>query len=164
MEKWEYLVSQEYKLRHHICEYFLGGDLDAIIDVGAYKNTIKTDNKLIAIDPLKSILGAFHGSVQDWFNSDVGDLKLTNCGIMAMGLEIEGGESEWACFKAMVDSAKVVIIEHSIDHEPSVLQADAILETTDKRVTVAIHFAFCDLDLPGFVPHSKRRLIVLERK
>jgi hypothetical protein len=135
-----------------------------VIDVGAYKNTIKTHNRLIAIDPLKSITGAFHGSVQDWFEGGVGDLKLTNCGIMAMGLEIEGEEPEWACFKAMVDSARVVIIEHSVEHEPSVLQASAILESTDKKVTVAMDFEFCDLDLPGFVPHTKRRLVVLERK
>jgi hypothetical protein len=164
MDRWEYLVSKEYMLRHHICEYFFGDDLDAVIDVGAYKNTIKTHNRLIAIDPLKSIPGAFHGSVQDWFEGGVGDLKLTNCGIMAMGLEIEGGESEWACFKAMVDSARVVIIEHSIEHVMSVLQANDILESTDKKVTVTINFEFCDLDLPGFVPHTKRRLIVLERK
>jgi hypothetical protein len=64
----------------------------------------------------------------------------------------------------MVDSARVVIIEHSVEHEPSVLQASAILESTDKKVTVAMDFEFCDLDLPGFVPHTKRRLVVLERK
>ena len=39
MDRWEYLISKEYMIRHHICEYYLS-DVDTVIDVGAYKKIL----------------------------------------------------------------------------------------------------------------------------
>lgn len=165
MNRWEYLISKEYRLRHHICEYYLDYTLEFVIDIGAYKETISSNDWVIPIDPLKTIKDSYHGTVAQWANEH-GDLLIKeNYGVMALGLEIEGEDhKEWEAFSRIIDGAKVAIIEHSIEHAPSVQQFNMIMQTTNKRVTTLINFDFCDIDTPGFVPHTKRQLAVLERK
>ena len=164
MDRWEYLVSKEYKLRHHICEYYLDHTLDFVIDIGAYKASIKSNDWVIPIDPLKTITGSYHGTVKEWVSEHSDLLNNNNYGVMALGLEIEGDESEWNSFLTLVRGAKIVIIEHSIEHGPSILQFSEIIGTTDKKITTTMDFEFCDMQTPGFVPHTKRRLAILERK
>jgi hypothetical protein len=164
MDRWEYLVSKEYRLRHHICEYYLDYNLNFIIDIGAYKNTLKSNDWIIPIDPLKSIPDSYHGSVAEWVNEHNDLLKDDNYGVMALGLEIEGDENQWNSFYSLIEGSKVAIIEHSIEHEPSVKQFNLVMETTSKKLVTLMDFEFCDMQTPGFVPHKKRRLAVLERK
>lgn len=161
MDRWEYLVSKEYRLRHHICEYFLD-NVDGVIDVGAYKYTLPWDN-VVAIDPLKTMEDSFHGTIREWIEQPY-YFDITNCGVMALGLEIEGGEDEWNAFSNIVEYSKIAIIEHSIDHSPSVYQFNKIMLSTNKKIITTIELEFCDMQTPGFVPHKKRKLTVLERK
>lgn len=161
MDRWEYLISKEYKLRHHICEYYLN-NVDAIIDIGAYKYTLPWSN-VFAIDPLASIDGSFHGTVSEWMQQPF-CFSLNNCGVMALGLEITGGEEEWKAFQYLIESSKIAIIEHSVEHTPSVWQFEEIMRTTKKNLITLIDFELCHVETPGFIPHSKRRLVVLEKK
>lgn len=164
MDRWEYLVTKEYMLRHHICEYYLDHNLDFVLDIGAYKNTIKSNDWIIPIDPLKTIPDSYHGTVAEWVNEHGDLLKNNNYGVMALGLEIEGeNESEWNAFSQLIEGAKTAIIEHSIEHMPSVWQFDEIMATTKKKLVTLVSFEFCNVPTPGFVNHSKRRLAVLER-
>ena len=161
MDRWEYLISKEYKIRHHICEYYFQ-DVDSIIDVGAYKYSIPWKN-VIAIDPLCSIDdNSFHGTVSQWLKEPFYGM-LENCGVMALGLEIEGDIDEWKSFISLIEASKIAIIEHSIEHEPSVKQFNEIMKITKKRLTSVINLEFCQVDTPCFIPHSKRKLIILER-
>lgn len=161
MDRWEYLVTKEYKLRHHICKYYFD-NMDYIIDIGAYKHTIDGSN-VIAIDPLKSISNSYHDSVGQWLYEH-GDLLTDNCGVMALGLEIEGEESEWDAFTTLIDRSRIAIIEHSVEHEPSIQQFGKIMSTTKKELITLMEFEFCSTESPGFRPHTRRRLVVLERK
>jgi hypothetical protein len=161
MDRWEYLVSKEYKLRHHICKYFLT-DMDLTIDVGAYKYTIE-DLNIIPIDPLKSMGDSYHGTVYEWYK-EYADMLNENFGVMALGLEIEGDKNEWNCFFDLIERSKIAIIEHSIEHEPSVIQFNKIINSTTKELVAIVEFEFRNVDTPGFVPHSKRKLVILERK
>ena len=164
MDRWEYLVSKEYKLRHHICEYYLDHGLDFVIDIGAYKSSIQSNDWVIPIDPLKTIPDSYHGTVKQWMNENSDLLDNKTYGVMALGLEIEGDEYEWDSFISLVEKSKVAIIEHSITHLPSVTQFNKVLENTNKRITTLIDFEFCDIQTAGFVPHAKRKLAILERK
>lgn len=164
MDRWEYLVTKEYMLRHHICEYYLDHTLDFVIDIGAYKKTIKSNDWIIPIDPLKSIADSYHGTVAQWVGEHGDILKNHNYGVMALGLEIEGeDDSEWNSLLFLIEDSKTAIIEHSIEHEPSVYQFNTIMKTTYKRLTTLIDFEFCTVPTPGFINHTKRRLAVLER-
>ena len=162
MDRWEYLISKEYRLRHHIAEYFFDG-VEHIIDVGAYKFTIggAYPYNVIPIDPLQTMFESYHGTVAQWVN-EYGDLLTDNFGVMALGLEIEGGDDEWCAFETLVEKSKVAIIEHSIDHEPSVNQINKILSSTNKTVTVSIQLEFSKFETPGFPHHPKRQMFVLQ--
>lgn len=164
MDRWEYLVSKEYKLRHHICEYFLDHDLNFVIDIGAYKTTISSNDWVIPIDPLRSIPNSYHGSVAEWLSEHGDLLKDDNYGVMALGLEIEGDEKEWNAFYKIIDNSKIAIIEHSIEHHPSVYQFNKTMGLTSKKIITKIDFEFCDIHTSGFVPHKKRKLVVLGKK
>jgi hypothetical protein len=163
MDRWEYLISKEYMIRHHICEYYFG-DVDTVIDVGAYKQSLINVKRVVQIDPLGSMPESFHGTVKEWCNKQGEFFDISECGVMALGLEIEGDDGEWNCFSSLVEQSKVAIIEHSVTHAPSVLQFNKILDTTEKRVTTMIDFEFCDMQTEGFIPHGKRKLAILERK
>lgn len=162
MDRWEYLISKEYLLRHHIAEYFLS-DVSFIIDVGAYKRTIggAYPYNVIPIDPLKTMVDSYHGTVSAWVNEH-GDLLDDNFGVMALGLEIEGEKDEWDSFFKIVEESKITIIEHSIEHQPSVDQFELIMKNTKKTLVASIDMKFCHVDTPGFIPHSTRRLVVLQ--
>ena len=161
MDRWEYLVTKEYKLRHYISKYFLD-DVDAIIDVGAYKTRIDWDN-VIAIDPLMTMDDSYHGTVSQWVKEPF-YFKIENCGVMALGLEIEGDENEWNTFIALMEECKTAIIEFSKDHQPSVQQAQYILDNTSKEIKMEIDIAFPEVETAGFKPHANRKLIILKRK
>jgi hypothetical protein len=150
-------------IRHHICEYYFG-DVDTVIDVGAYKQSLINVKRVVQIDPLGSMTESFHGTVKEWCNKQGEFFDISECGVMALGLEIEGDDGEWNCFSSLVKQSKVAIIEHSVTHAPSVLQFNKILDTTEKRVTTMIDFEFCDMQTEGFIPHGKRKLAILERK
>lgn len=166
MDRWEYLISYEYKSRHHIAEYYLN-NLDFVIDVGVYKMTIggAYPYNVIPIDPLKTMFDSYHGTVAEWLHEH-GDLlqNNTNFGVLALGLEIEGGDKEFAAFKTLVDKSKILILEHSIEHEPSVNQVNEILSYTNKDIVVSMQLEFNKLETPGFPQHLKRRMIVLQTK
>lgn len=164
MDRWEYLVTKEYKLRHHICEYFLDHTLDFVIDVGAYKATIESNDWVIPIDPLKSMPDSYHGTIKEWVNEHSDLLNKENYGVMALGLEIEGEESEWNSFLNLIESCKTAIIEFSKDHQPSVQQAQYILDNTSKEIMMEIDIAFPNVETVGFKPHANRKLIILKRK
>lgn len=163
MDRWEYLVSREYKIRHHIAEYYFY-DVDSIIDIGAYKFTIggAYPYNVIPIDPLKTMFDSYHGTVSQWLNEH-GDILTNNFGVMALGLEIEGGEDEWNAFKTLIGDSKIAILEHSIEHAPSVWQFEEIMKTTNKKLVTVIDFEFCSVPTPGFVNHTKRKMAILER-
>lgn len=162
MDRWEYLLTRQYKIRHYICEYYLK-DVIGVIDVGAYKHTIDWDN-VIAIDPLGSMEKSYHGTVAEWVKEPY-FFNIEDCGVVALGLEIEGSdESEWNAFVSLAEKCKVLILEHSIDHIPSVEQVEMIMSLVNKQLITVMHFEICDVETPGFTPHNKRRLIVLERK
>lgn len=164
MDRWEYLVTKEYLLRHHIAEYFLS-DVDFTIDVGAYKRTLygAYPYNVIAIDPLKTMVDSYHGTVAEWF-TEYSDILNDNYGVMALGLEIEGEEKEWNAFISLIEGSRIAILEHSIEHEPSIAQFNQIMSTTKKELITLMDIEFCNVQTSGFVPHKKRRLVVLERK
>lgn len=163
MDRWEYLVSREYMIRHHICEYYFG-DVATVIDVGAYKRSLNNVRSIVQIDPLATMPHSFHGTVKEWCDKQNGAFDIAECGVMALGLEIEGEGGEWSCFLDLIEQSKVAIIEHSVEHKPSVVQFNSIIDTTSKRVTSVIEFEFCSIETHGFASHPKRKLAVLERQ
>lgn len=162
-DKWEYLITKEYKLRQHICEYFVS-HLNLILDVGAYKTSLFHSGHpgIIPIDPLKTMVESYHGTVGDWVKEH-GDLLYQDYAVIGLGLEIEGDEDEFYTFFNLVEGSKIAIIEFSKDHQPSVQQVSYILKHSSKSIKMEMDIQFPNVEVSGFKPHANRKLIILER-
>ena len=163
MDRWEYLLTKEYRIRQHICEYFVG-DLQYVLDVGVYKTTLygAYPYGVVPIDPLKTMVDSYHGTVAEWLDEH-GDLLNVDYGVIGLGLDIEGGKKEFDAFFSLRQGAKIAIIEFSKDHQPSVEQANYILEHINKPIKMEMDIKFPDVESSGFKPHANRKLIIFER-
>lgn len=163
MDRWEYLYTKSYSIRHHVAEYYLD-DIDVVIDIGTYRKKIKTNKKLYCIDPLKTLEDTFHGSISDWYSAHLSELHDKKIATVILGLHIEGEEKEFDCVVNLIKKSSVVVIEFSKQHTPSQHQFDTILSRTGLVVENEINFKMPVVETPGHPPFQDRTLYTLKEK
>lgn len=161
MDRWEYLVTKDYLVRHHIAEYFVR-DSDAVVEIGTYKRKLNINKPLYSIDPLKTIEDSFHGTIYDWFNTNSNILENVDYAVVALGLDIEGSDLEMQSAINLIKNSKVSVIEFAINHQNSCQQFDIILENCGKKVSHKMEMRFPDVNTDGFPPFPNRNLFVLK--
>lgn len=160
MNRWEYLTTKEFSIRHHIAEYFIK-DCDMAIDVGSYKKTLNFSGNLYSIDPLKTIDDSFHGTISEWYAINYNNLT-NNYGVVCLGLDINGSQKEFEILYELIKKSKVTVIEFAIEYIESINQFKAIQETvSNKKISHKFDVEYPMIKTEGFKPFTKRRLIVL---
>lgn len=163
MDRWEYLHTKSYSIRHHIAEYYLD-DIDVVIDIGTYRKKIKTDKKLYCIDPLKTFEDTFHGSILDWYLAHSNELYNKKIATVILGLDIEGEEKEFDCVVDLIKKSSVVVIEFSKQHTLAQRQFDTILSRTGLVVENEINFKMPVVETLGHPPFQDRTLYTLKER
>ena len=150
-DRWEYLVSVPYRVRHAIAEHFCS-DLPTVIDIGAYRTPLRLPY-VISVDPLGTIPTADHCTIAEWVSTHAA----RPAGVVMLGIDLPDRSEEWAVLE-LVEHAQVVVAEVSLDHVLGVELFDKIRD----RITpvVDISFDYGPVDSVGFVPHPRRRMIV----
>ena len=161
MNRWEYLTTKEFSIRHHITEYFIK-DCDAVIDVGAYKKKLNTNGVLYTIDPLKTLEDSFHDSLYNW-NIEYSEIfKYNNYAVVALGLDIEGDSNEIDTLIKLIQNSNVTIIEYATEYRNSINQYNYILKSLiNKKESTTIHISLPKIITDGFKPFYKRVIHVL---
>lgn len=161
MDRWEYLITEEYSVRHHIAEYYLR-DLPFVIDIGAYKKSIKTKGRVAIIDPLCTISKSYHGTIKAWKDANpIPDDQ--EFGIMFLGLEINGGMDEFYAVKDLFIRSKRAVIEYSVLHGPSCADFVNLTDLVQKEIKLDMDYKVGAVDTNGYPPHNQRRLVVFEQ-
>lgn len=163
MDRWEYLYTKSYSIRHHVAEYYLD-DIDVVVDIGTYKRKIKTDKVLYCIDPLKTFEDTFHGSVADWYSMYSNELHGKRIATIILGLHIEGEEKEFDCVVDLIKKSSIIVIEFAKQHAISQHQFDTILSRTGFIVENEISFKMPIVETPGHPPFRDRTLYTLKEK
>jgi len=158
MDKWEYLITPEYSVRHRIAEYFVDS-FDLVIDIGTYKKELNINSKLHSIDPLKTLPNTFHGTVFEWFKTYNEELIDTNYAVVILGCHIEGDDDEISTVINLIYNSKISVIEFPIDHQPSLNQFNTILFKSGKKIIHKIDFTFPLVGTPGFPELYNKRVL-----
>lgn len=161
MDRWEYLVSEPYTLRHLIASYAVRS-MPYVVDIGSYKIKPSVNGKLFCIDPLKTMVDSYHGTVKQWMDQNYYQIKDFTYGVVILGLDIEGGEEEFNAILDLIKNSSVTVLDVPIDHQPSVQQCDIILARCNKKVETEADFRYPELNLPGFPSFRNRKLYILK--
>lgn len=151
MNRWEYLVTPPYRVRHAIAEHFCA-DLPLVIDIGAYRTPLRLPY-VISIDPLGTIDGAEHCTVGQW----VAKHTTRPAGVVLLGADLNGpGELDAAA--ELVAAAKVAVIEAAVDHPLGIGQLQQL--SAGRPVVCDMTFTIAAVDADGYSPFPVRRLVV----
>lgn len=162
MDRWEYLHTKTYAVRHHVAEYYLD-DVDVVVDVGTYKRKLETVATLHCVDPLRTFPDTFHGTVSEWCAKHGGELDGKRVATVVLGLHVEGGEVEFGALVKLLKRSSVVVVEFPKQHRPSQEQFDRILVETGLVVGNEIVFKMRKVDTVGHPPFAERTLYTLSR-
>lgn len=160
MDRWEYLITKEYCLRHHIVEYFIK-DYSTVIDVGTYKKTLNFSGTLYSIDPLKSLPNTYHGTIGEWYLEYGKIISNNNYAVVVLGLDIEGNQNELDTLITLILNSKLTVLEFASEFSNSVNQFHNIMHTAQKKIGHCIDIKFPHVDTPGFVPYNSRKIYTL---
>lgn len=161
MDRWEYLTTKEYGVRHHIAEYYME-NMPVVIDVGTYRKKLNVSGQLNSIDPLKTLNGTFHGSVHEWYLLNKNFIDNAKFGLVILGLHIEGDSSEFDTVVMLAKKADVCVIEVPAGHDPSWVQFNNLLTNSGKRINTEMILLLPEVETPGFPPFSRRYIYVLK--
>jgi hypothetical protein len=150
VDRWEYLVTYPYTVRHQIAEHFVQ-DYDTVIDVGVYKHKI---DGAICIDPLGTVDG-FYGTASQWLAVNTLPNRYA---VILLGCAIEGDQQEWEAVRQIVSSSSLVVLEWATDYvspfgDPSLLMVGF-------NTIFHAQYVLPDVDTPGFPVYNKRIMIV----
>jgi len=157
MNRWEYLLTPAYRLRHAIAAHLVA-DCQTVVDVGAYRLPLPVSQVLYSIDPLATIPDAHHCTVSEFW-AHHGDLA--GFGLVMLGLDMTGGASEMHALRAMMDAASVTVLEWATSYGPSAGQAAWLMaeRTLDVDMTLRLPEVCCD----GYPARRERRLVCWTR-
>lgn len=158
MDRWEYLITPEYSIRHRVAEYFVE-NFDLVIDIGTYKKQLNINSKLHSIDPLKTLPNTFHGTVFEWFKKYNQELINTDYAVVILGCHIEGDDNEISTVIDLIYNSKISVVEFSINHYPGVDQFNTILLKSRKKIVHQIDFTFPSVGTPGFPELYNKRVL-----
>ena len=154
MNRWEYLVTPAYLVRHAIAAHFVK-ECPVVIDVGSYRVPLPVLQPLFSIDPLATIDGAHHCSVGEFWEHHN---ELRGFGLVILGLDIVG-RGEVAVLADMMDVASVTVLEWSASHRLGVQQASQLLRGREPVATMALQLP--SVSAAGYPVQHDRRLAVL---
>lgn len=161
MKRWEYLVSEKFKIRKTIAAHYLSSH-DNVIDVGSYgEHLIGIDfNKLHSIDPLRSIPDAFHGTFCEWLRKH----KTLNgtIGVCLLGFDIEG-DGEYEELLSFVKKSDTIVLEYPVEYEPAIHKSHDLMSKIPHKVETVINLELPEVQTEGFPTYSKRRIFILKR-
>lgn len=154
---WEYLNEDPYTIRQRMAEYFLSAE-PLVIDVGTYKVSLKTNGKLISIDPLETFPGAYNKDVKTFLQ----EVDPINFSLSCLGLAIEGGPEQWDAFIELFKRSKIAVIEYSRD-EHNHSHFDKLEELCKiKKVYFKAYLDMPDIQTEGIKPHPRRKFLVFK--
>lgn len=162
MNRWEYLISDEFFIRKIIASHFLSKN-DVVIDVGCYKQPLPIiDKKMHIIDPLASVEGAFHGTFKEWYMYN--PVTPHNTGVALLGFDFENNEEEYQCLIRFLQKVQTIVVEYAEEFEPAVHQTNRLLRDVPLKVTTMISLELPAIEIDGFPVYNKRKIIILERQ
>jgi hypothetical protein len=166
MLRWEYLISKEFKIRHHIAEYYINNS-EYIIDIGTYRHKIATNKKVIYIDPLQTVSDSFCGTLSEWKKSFYKEVKDKEYSVVALGLHLEGDSSQIKDMIEICDGASVIVLEIASDFKPSLEQYNLIrsklIKNNRKKIICEMNITLSDiLNVDGFKPFVNRKICVFK--
>lgn len=150
VDRWEYLVTYPYTVRHSIAEYFVQG-YDTVIDVGVYKHKI---GGAVCIDPLGTVDG-FYGTASQWLSENTLPDKYA---VVLLGCAIEGDQQEWEAVRHIVGGASLLVLEWAIDYRSPF--GDPSLLMVGFNNIFHSQYVLPDMDTPGFPVYNKRIMMV----
>jgi len=154
MDRWEYLTTPVYQVRHAIAAHFVQ-KCAAVVDVGAYRVPLNVPGTLYSVDPLATIDGAHHCTVSEFWRRH-NDLR--GFGLVVLGLDITG-DGEIETIRAMMNAASVTVLEWSATHPLGVQQAAYLMRDREPVVTMALRLP--TVRVAGFPVQGDRRLAVI---
>lgn len=161
MNRWEYLITEEFCIRHHIAEYFLQ-KCGVAIDVGSYKKKLNFTGQLFCIDPLKTISDGFHGSLYEWYKIYQSTITGTKYGVVCLGLDLEGSIKEFNTLCELISYSHISILEYPTEYSESVYQIKALKDiVTNKVVSHEFDIKYPQVKTEGFKPFAQRKMIIL---
>ena len=161
MKRWEYLISEQYKIRKIIASHYLSS-CDNVIDVGSYgEHLIGIDaNKLHSIDPLMSIPDSFHGTFSEWLSRNQN--LYGTIGVAILGFDIEG-DGEYEELLSFLIGVDTIVLEYAMEFEPSVQQSKHLMSQIPHKVETVINLELPEVKTEGFPTYSKRKITILKR-
>lgn len=136
--RWPYLATEDYHVRQHIAEWYLRG-MPRVVEIGPNGNGVTVPGEYHAIDRLSDapqISGPY--------------------GLVYLGVDIEGGDSEVQAFRALVRGASVCVLETALDYEIGARQMREAAESSGKGIVARF-----EIYLPNHGKHSRRGLMIL---
>jgi hypothetical protein len=154
VDRWEYLVTYPYTVRHRIAEFFVE-PYNTVVDVGTYKIPlqVKPYQTLVSIDPLKTVPG-FHGSISEWEASNTD----SDYAVVVLGCAIEGNQQEWDALQKVVSNASLVVVEWASDYNSPFPSPSYLLH----GFTTIFHsqYVLPNIKTSGFPVYSRRIMVV----
>jgi hypothetical protein len=160
MDRWEYLITKEYSVRHSIAEHYIDG-LDEVIDIGTYKRKLNFSGRLHSIDLLKTFDDTFHGTAAEWKNIYFNQIS-ERFGVVILGFHIEGGSSEIQAVIDLINRAEVAVIDIPMQHQPSVEQFKLVTDQLNKKYHTSINLLLPEMDTPGFPSYNVRNIYIFK--
>jgi hypothetical protein len=173
MNRWEYLLTPAFQTRYVLAAHYVK-DCPVVVEVGGWKNCIADyldeHHTVVTIDPLaeprvnQASVNCIKKSLQD---VDTSFLKAQDFGLVFLGFELVGERSNVAMDKlvSMVNQARTVVLEYSIKHSPSGIQANILLGRCNKQIYLKtiLDLSGNNLNLPAdsFPPFYERMFMVM---
>lgn len=154
-DRWEYLVSYPYTVRHRIAEHFVA-EHKHVVDVGTYKLTLKPspEQTVTCIDPLQTVEG-FDGSFSQWWEHHN---TFTGFALVILGCAIEGSRHEWDCVTQAAKQADMIVLEWATDYVSPF--GDPSLLMVGYNTLFHSRMVFPHLGTPGFKEYNNRIMMV----
>jgi len=155
--KWEYLLTNEYKIRFAIAEHYLS-KCESVVDIGSYKYKLNIPNRLYCVDPNDTISDAYIGNISDWWK-DIGK-HLQTFGMCFLGCDIHD-EKELSVIYEMRDRASTIVLETSIDHNVGMNILNNFSQWKCPSTTIELNLPNILTDnMVEYPVHMKRRFLI----
>lgn len=153
MNRWEYLNTKPYRVRHAIAAHFVVG-LQRVVEVGVFRVPSPIFGA-VGIDPLGVTPEAFHGSVAEWVKAH----NWRPDGVVALGLDLNGESEEMNALVDLVANAEVSVVDAAVKHGIGMAQLRRLVD--GRHLIADMHLTLPKVDADGFPVYHERRLVVI---